>query len=147
MERPSKIQQLYAYAVCLVAVITTLIVLPGLLDAITRRQAPFQSEQYFGGETPAVAETFDAYKLENPGYRFVQRPGTFGERTVFDTLSEEQARQRYELRRDERVAKVRYETSREILTGLVLLAVSLALFIGHWRWLRVLARSSDAPAA
>lgn len=147
MERPSKIQQLYAYAVCLVAVVTTLITLPGMLDALSRRQAPFQSEQFFGGESSVIAETFESHKVVNPGYRYVQRPGTFGERTVYDTLSEEQARQRYELRRAERITKVRHETTRELLSDLVLLGVALALFIGHWRWLRLLARSSDASAA
>ena len=147
MERPSKIQQLYAYAVCLVAVVTTLLTLPGMLEALSQRQAPFQSDQFFGVESSVIAETFELHTVANPSYRFVQRPGTFGEGTVYDTLTEDQARKRYELKRAERVAKVRHETSRELFNDVVLLAVALALFVGHWRWLKVLARSSDASAA
>lgn len=109
MERPSKIQQLYAYAVCLVAVI-------------------------------------ERHKMANPGYRYIQRPGSYGERTVYDTISEEQARQRYEFKRGERLAKVRYETTRELLTDVVLFVVALALFVGHWRWLKSLAKSADISA-
>lgn len=146
MERPSKIQQLYAYAVCLVAVITILVTLPGMLDALVRRQAPFQSDRYVGPDNVMVGESFEAHKSANPGYRYVQRPGTYGERTVYDTISEEQARERYELMRAERLATVRYQTTRELLTDVVLLIVALALFVGHWRWLRSLAKSADISA-
>lgn len=143
MERPSKIQQVYAYAVCLVAVITTLVTLPGMLDALVRRQAPFQSDRFFNGE---IAESFEGHKISDPGYRYVQRAGSFGEQAVYDTISEEQARQRYEYKRAERLANVRSETSRALLTDAVLLAVALALFVGHWRWLKSLAKSADMSA-
>ena len=146
MERPSKIQQLYAYAVCLVAVITILVTLPGMLDALLRRQAPFQGDQYFGPDNAVVAESFEAHKMANPGYRYLQRPGSYGERTVYDTISEGQARERYELMRAERLATVRFQTTRELLTDVALLIVALALFVGHWRWLKSLAKSADISA-
>ena len=136
MERPTRVQQLYGYSVCLVAIITALITFPGIIDSIALRRAPLMAARFGGGESSIIGPTFEAHKLANPGYRYVSRTGGYGDNAVYDTLSEDDARRRYEARREERIATVRYETSRDLVRNVALLLISLGLFVGHWRWLR-----------
>src|SRR5687768_6174791 len=108
MERPTRIQQLYGYSVCLVAIITALITFPGIIDSVASRRAPLMTPRY-GRESGSVEPTFEAHKIANPGYRYVSRSGSYGDNAVYDTLGEDDARRRYESLREERIATVRCE--------------------------------------
>lgn len=62
-----------------------------------------------------------------------------------DTGQEARLRQRYDALVVDRVAMVGYRTSKTFITAGMLLAVSVGLFVLHWRWMRRL--SGSGPAA
>ena len=136
-----RIQQLYGYLVCLVAIVTALIVIPMIVDATTRRSAPLMSDRW--GNDMSDVTSYRRYAIANPNHRFIQRPGP-DETARVDTLTEDQARADFVVLQESRIAAVRYETGRDLLRSWILLVIAAALFTWHWRWVRAFAHADGA---
>jgi hypothetical protein len=136
-----RIQQLYGYLVCLVAIVTGLIVIPMIVDATTQRSAPLMSDRW--GAFNSDLTSYEAYAIANQNHRFIQRPGP-DETARVDTLTEEQARANFAVMQESRIAAVRHQTGRDLLRSWIVLAIAAALFLGHWRWVRAFTRVDGA---
>lgn len=150
MERSTRIQQLYGYSACLVALITVVVTVSSLIDAVTARRDPLRTETYsYGVRGNEVLTSYEAYQIANPGHRLVRTGSTGPNNTAtYDTLSAEAAQARYETLRTEREEQVRFGTSREMLRGSVMLLLAVGIFAAHWTWLRrVMAHEGVSPKA
>lgn len=126
MER-TRIPLIYGYSVCLVTVITILFTVPNLIDNIFRLTNPLQGER---GAQPSLA-SFEAYAATYDRSRSapndVRAPAP---------PTDDQLHRQYEALRQDRIASNRFAALRGLVTGSLLLALALGLFVGHWRWIR-----------
>jgi len=146
MNRSIRIQQLYGYAVCLVAIVTTLVAVSSLITAAMARVEPLRASSNFGYSDTRALSSYEAYVVANPEHRLIRRAtqGIGGE-APYDTLTDQQARSRYQALRSDREAQVRFDSTREMLSNGVLLLMAVALFLWHWNWLRRLTPPAGAP--
>lgn len=140
----SRIQQIYGYAVCLVAIIAMLISVPNLFQAALAHRNPIQAgaERYSG--EPSL-NSFEAYQATyTRGDRGgVQQQGA----AAGDTTSVAGLRRRYEVLRADRIARVSFETEQRMLINALVLVLGALLFATHWRWLSRSVPDEDRPAA
>lgn len=132
---------MYGYAVCLVAIIAILISVPNLFQAGLARLNPIQAGAQQRPDEPSL-NSFEAYQATyaTRGERFgVQQQGT-----VRDTLSTAALRQRYEVLRADRVARVTFSTEEKMAINALVLVLGALLFWTHWRWVNRL--STDEVA-
>ena len=127
VDKPNRVRQWYGYTVCLIAVITGLICMAGVLDNAFDLSNPLGAEGAFGESLTS----FEAYRAtrDRPSYRPDQSARS-------DTLSEATLRTRYEALRADRIARRSFEARKGLISDLILLLIAVALFITHWRWLR-----------
>jgi hypothetical protein len=135
VDRANRVPQLYGYTICLVAVITVLITLPGLVDNFFTLSNPAHGDTRFG--FGASLGSFEAYKAsqnqdEGVGEALADRRA----RPEDPPPSDEELRRRYEALRADQIASNLFEARRSLVSNGILLVLALALFIGHWRWLR-----------
>lgn len=106
MDRTTRIQQLYGYSACLVALVTVVVTVSGLIDALAARSNPLRAESYmYGVRSEEVLTSYEAYVIANPEHRLVRSGRVGPDNTVaYDTLSEAAARARYETLRSDREA-------------------------------------------
>lgn len=128
MERSTWIAQAYGYLVCLIAVITVLITLHGLVDAGFRMASPVEAE--FGYDP--MLTSFEGFRAT----RNEQRPVRPDAASQAPPPSEAELRREYESMRAARLAQSRFQARRSVTTNGLLLVTALVLFGVHWRWLR-----------
>lgn len=128
MERRSWIPQAYGYVVCLIAVVTMLITLNGVVDAGFRMASPLEAEY---GYDPMVS-SFEGFRAT----RAEQRPSRAAGEAVAPAPDEAELRREYESLRAARLAQSRFQARRSVTTNGLLLVTALVLFWVHWRWLR-----------
>lgn len=125
MDRPRLVPQLYGYAVCLVCVITILISSNHLINGLFDTVSPEMSRE--------VTFAIDSYRQRAT----MAPPGPGGEATVVAELVPDSVwRARFEEDRTQRIAMVRYNGLRSVVSATLVLLIATAFFIGHWRWLR-----------
>jgi hypothetical protein len=141
VERPERVPQLYGYTVCLIALIWGLVSAISIVGNALSLSAPELrgSSEYNWGE-PAVT-SFEAFRAT---YDRVRRMGADPRDTRLDSVPEPELRRRYEALRADRIRRARFEARRELITDTLSLAIAVALFAFHWRWLR---RRVGAPSA
>jgi hypothetical protein len=128
MEKPSRVAQLYGYSVCLIALVAILILVPNLIGNLFRLADPLTAGERFG---PALT-SLDAYKATyGRGMSDFSRSGSEQPRP-----SEDELRRQYEALRADRIAQNTADARQGLVTEVIMLAISGALFMGHWRWLR-----------
>ena len=126
VDKPNRVRQWYGYTVCLIAVITGLICMAGVLDHAFDLSNPLAAEGRFGESL----SSFDAYKATR------DRGFPASQRAASDTVSDATLRVRYEAVRADRIAQTTFQARKGLVTDLILLAIAIALFVTHWRWLR-----------
>ena len=140
MERPSRIQQVYGYAVCIVAIITTLIAASNIVEATFARLDPLRAAENRYGADGALS-SFEAYQATS-GAQVAQAgapakgPAAAATSMRTDSSSVDEQRKRYEALRADRVDRMIFDSNVRLAMYGLLLALSLVLFGGHWRWLR-----------
>jgi hypothetical protein len=134
MERPNRVPQLYGYTVCLVALITILITLPGIVDNLFTLSNPAHPDARFG--FGASLGSFEAYKASQRQGRGMAEALAGRDMPVEPSLSEQELRARYEALRADQIASNRFDARRSLVRNGLLLVLALGLFGGHWRWLR-----------
>ncbi len=132
MDQPSRVGQLYGYAVCLIAVLIGVFTVNSLINNAVTLALPGAALQanYF---QPSLT-SFEAY-LATRGQERQTDAGAAATAPRPDTLSPPELRTRYEALRGDRLAREREDALRSLISSAVLLALGIVLFVVHWRWL------------
>jgi len=152
MERTTRIQQLYGYTVCLVAVIVLLIQLSSFIDAFFDRAHPLDNTRVMT-RGPERLSSFEAYRasLRNSPNGPVTTTEN-GKVIRPDTLTDAEMRSQYAAVRADAIESSLNETSKRMVTSALLMILAIVLFGTHWRWLtrtvnvRANAAQTDVPA-
>ncbi|MES2521784.1 MAG: hypothetical protein V4617_03715 [Gemmatimonadota bacterium] len=123
MTQPNRVRQFYGYTVCLVAVVTSLLSINGVVDNAIRLSDPVASASEFSENI----SSFDAWMVTR---------GRYNAETKQDTASAETLRRRYEAVRSSQIAASNFRARRGLITQSIVLAMAIGLFATHWRWLR-----------
>ena len=139
MERPSRIQQVYGYAVCIVAIITTLIATSNIVEATFARLDPLRAAETRYGADGALS-SFEAYQATS-GPQVVQAGAPTKSAAAVpasaDSAGVAEQRKRYEALRADRVDRMIFDSSVRLVEHGLLLLLSLGLFgwhYGHSDW-------------
>jgi hypothetical protein len=138
MEKSRKVgAQIYGYAVCLVAVITFLISITTLVNAILDLGDPLHAGYTHPG-SPSLA-SFENYKMDM--LKSIQQ----GEGTSAASFipEDETLRAMYEAAKNDKIQSIRHDSIKDIMIGGLLMFVCIVLFITHWRWMQKIARSTE----
>ena len=133
-DRPSRVQQLYGYAVCLIAIVTLLVSINGLVNAAFERADPLRAGNRYGVEGSLTS--FEAFRATQRPEAGPGAPQAQPAAAAPDAPSEAELRARYEALRADQIAQVRFQATRSIVSSLLLIVLALGLFVWHWRWLR-----------
>lgn len=140
----SRIAQAYGYAVCLIAVIAMLIGVGNIADAAIERSNPLMADGRYSRADGSLT-SFEAYRASRGWMGAPTREGPDGRPVAGDTMTTEALRARYEALRADQLARVSFGTAQRLVKHGLLVVVALALFVGHWRWLRTRERAEAAP--
>lgn len=132
-EKSRRIQMIYGYAVCLVAVITFLISATSLVYALIDLTDPINAYRTYGKDTPSLA-SFDNYKVDiikatDPAHDL--------------HLDDQTLQSMYESAKGEAIAKVEHQSYRSIIINGLLLLICVVLFATHFIWMRNLSKKTD----
>jgi hypothetical protein len=133
VERPERVPQLYGYTVCLIALIWGLMSVMSIVENALSLSAPELrgvSEYTF---EPSVS-SFEAFRATYDRARRMGAPDA--RETPADSIPENELRRRYEALRADRIERGRFQARRELIMGILSLAIAAGLFAFHWRWLR-----------
>jgi hypothetical protein len=134
VERPERVPQLYGYTVCLIALVVGVASFLSVVEAGLSLTDPASHTEspWTGWSEPSVV-SFEAFRATHDRAREMRvSPGA----PAPEPLTEAELRRRYEGLRADRIARVRAEGRRSLITSGLTLLVSLGLFAWHWRWLR-----------
>lgn len=124
----NRIGRIYAYTVCLAAIITFLLVTAAIVGALYDRANPLRTE--FGGSDALTS--FEAFKAMHGN----ENPVKSKKANSPDTLSDATLREQYAARVSDRIADVQFTTSKSLGTNGMVLLLAVGLFWAHWRWVR-----------
>jgi len=131
MDKPTRIAaQVYGYAVCLVAVITFLVSVTGLVNSVADLGDPLHSG-YTPQGSPSLA-SYENYKMD------VLKSGqadAAGSKAGF-TPDETALKAMYESAKSDKIQKVRHESNKAIMISTIMILISVVLFVTHWRWMQ-----------
>jgi hypothetical protein len=138
VEKANRVQLVYGYSVCVIAVVTVLICASVLVNNVFDLANPIAA----GGAFGSSLSSFEAYQATTQ--RAVSAPPA----TVAqpDTASEATLRKRYDALRADRISRVTFQAWKAIVTSGLLLIISVVLFVLHWRWMRKLGSAAEAAA-
>jgi hypothetical protein len=133
MEKSQKVgAQIYAYSVCIVALITFLISVTTLVNAFIDLQDPLHVFGWApGGPSLASYENYkmDILKSSQKGNESLQASYVPDDQTL---------RAMYEAARADRIQSVKHQSNKSIIVGSLLIFICVILFVTHWRWVRKL---------
>lgn len=130
MEKPNIISKIYGYAVCLVTVITFLICVSDLVNAIIDRGDPLHAG-FYGSNQQALA-SYEIYKVETlKSFKSESDPA---KATLVP--DEKTMHAMYDAARQDKITAEMHRINKSMLVDTLLIVVCIILFITHWRWLR-----------
>ena len=133
MEKSQKVgAQIYGYTVCIVAVITILISIASLVNAVIDLQDPIH-----GGWTPQgmpSLASFENYKMD----MLKSSQNGDGSSKASYVPDDNTLRVMYEAARTDKIQSVKHESNKSITVGGLLIFICIILFATHWRWVRKL---------
>ena len=133
VERPERVPQLYGYTVCLIALIWALASLMSMIgDALSFSAPELRSNSDFVFE-PSVT-SFEAFRTTYDRARQFSSPNPNDAK--LDPVPEPELRRRYDAIRADRILRARFETTRELIIGILSLLIATGVFAFHWRWLK-----------
>jgi hypothetical protein len=135
MEKQNKTgAQIYGYTVCLVAVITFLICVASLVNAITDMGDPLHAGWNQAG-APSLA-SFENYKMD------ILRSLPKGEDSAKGSFipDDQTLRGMYESAKNDKIQQTRFHANQTTIISSLLIAICIVLFITHWRWMRKITR-------
>jgi hypothetical protein len=130
MEKQSKAPLIYGYAVCLVSVITFIIAVANMVNAISDLGDPLYAERNFNN-APSLA-SFENYKMD------LLRSG---EKETSFVPDDETLKSMYESARNDKIRSIKHRANRSVMVSSLLIVICIALFTTHWLWMRRLNKS------
>ena len=131
MPRANRIQQIYGYLVCLIAIITLLVstgqLIGGVLD-LNRPKTIGMSGRY--GD---VGDSYGAYRINQLEKVAAIRKDAD---STIAIPSDSALRVQYDQERNDREVLAHWDTTKTIITSTVMIILAIILFMIHWRWLR-----------
>ena len=132
-EKSQKIQMVYGYAVCLVAVITLLISVTSMVNALMDLTDPMSAYRTNGKDAPSLA-SFENYKVDiikatDPAHEL--------------NLDDPTLRSMYDAAKNDAIAKVKHRSMRSVIVNSLIILICIVLFTTHWIWMRRLSRKTD----
>lgn len=128
MEKKSKAPLVYGYAVCLVAVITFLISIAGIIFAVMDMGDPIYAGNRYN--KPSIA-SFENYKMD------MLKSQSDKETWVPDNAT---LRSMFEAEMTDHIKRVKHDSLRNIYLNGSLIIICIVLFFTHWRWMRKLGK-------
>jgi len=125
MEKKSKAPMIYGYAVCLVAVITFIICIAGLMNAVMNLSDPLHAERDYN-KSPSLA-SFENYKMDIL---------TSSEKEQTFTPDDQTLLAMYEAAKSDKIQSVKHRAMRDIMVNGILIIMCVVLFLTHWLWMR-----------
>ena len=131
-ERSQKIQMIYGYAVCIVAVITFLISVTSVVYALIDLTDPINAHRTYGKDAPSLA-SYENYKIDiiksiDPEHGIV--------------LDDTTLNSMYDAAKQDAIAKVKHNAYRTIIVNSLLLLICIVLFTTHFIWMRKLSKKA-----
>lgn len=131
MEKSQKTgAQIYGYAVCLVAVITFLISVTDLVNAIMDMGDPLHAG-WVSPESPSLA-SYEIYKMDV----LKALPKTEGSAEASYIPDEAGMKAMYEAAKADKIRKTELNARKRMIVGSLLIIICITLFITHWRWMK-----------
>src|SRR6266540_4263387 len=135
MAKINRIAQIYGYAVCLVAIIVTMISVKQIVDATFNLASPLRAEGYGRGGPLTSYSAYRREQLQRSSAPMRTRAGPPAGDSVNAVPSETELRQMFEDERLEQISNVRFRAMRTLITGVLMIIIASTLFFMHWRWL------------
>lgn len=136
MEKSNRFTHIYGYLVCLVAIITFLICITSLINAVIDKSDPLHSG-YGGYNTPDL-NSFEAYKLDL--MKTVQQKDSNQKNILPD---DQTLRKIYEAVRQDKIDKVVFNSNKTIIVSSLIILICFVLFLTHWRLARNSIKQAD----
>ena len=138
MEKSNVMAKIYGYLVCLVAVITFLICITSLVNALIDRGDPMHAERFYGQSTPNLA-SYDTYKMD-----MLKDAKKESDTTKLSFIPDEQTmKAMYEAAKSDRIQSAMHNIKRNITVNIILILVCVVLFGIHWTWMRRLSKKTE----
>lgn len=135
MEKTQRVTQIYGYVVCLVAVVTFLICVASLVNAVIDLGDPLHAGWTPQG-SPSLA-SYDNYKMD-----ILKSAPKDGDGVRAGLIPDEQTlRAMYESAKEDKIQSTRHQSNRTIIVDGLLVVICVGLFVTHWRWMRRLSRA------
>jgi hypothetical protein len=130
MEKTVRVSQIYGYLVCLIAVITFLISITQLVNALIDLSDPIHAG-WTSDKAPCLA-SFQNYKMD------VLKSTTNDDKTVQTAYvpDDKTLHEMYQAAVNDKIALERHRALRSIIFSGLLVIVCVALFVTHWRWMQ-----------
>jgi hypothetical protein len=135
MEKSKVGTQIYAYTICVVAVITFLISVTALVNAVMDLQDPLHAGWVAPGS--ASLASFENYKMDI--LKSTQK-GDEASKEVY-VPDDKTLRAMYEAARADKIQTVRHQSNKSIMVSGLLIVICVLLFGIHWRWARKISRA------
>jgi len=132
-EKSQKIQMVYGYAVCLVAVITFLISITSMVSSLMDLTDPINAYRTYGKDAPSLA-SYENYKIDiirsiDPGHEI--------------ELDDATLMLMYEAAQQDAISKVKHNAYRSVIVSSLVLLICIILFTTHWIWMRKLSKKDS----
>jgi hypothetical protein len=131
MTKGNIISQTYGYIVCLVTVLVFLFNLPNLVKAIIN----ISDIDYARGAPSVLTESYEKWKFDFLKTYFRD----YGDKDMSKIVKVPEKAELMEIFKSEKTAARRsfkVELIQDLIKDILLVFVSLALFLFHWKWLR-----------
>ena len=122
MKKKAKMTQVYGYIICIIAIITILISLGGLITSLIDASDPL----YTWGDTKNLS-SFENFKMNAL---------TSSQNDIKFNPDEATLRIMVEDAKNHKIRRVQHETKKSIIVSSVLIILCVVLFIVHWRWMQ-----------
>jgi len=129
MRKKTKMSQVYGYIVCVIAIITFLIALGGLITSIMDSSEPL----YTWGDTNNLSsfENFKMNALSSSKNDIKFNPDDATLKVMFEDA------------KNHKIKQVQHQTKKSIVVNSILIILSLVLFFVHWRWMQKIEKQED----
>jgi hypothetical protein len=129
MEKSNRFTHIYGYLVCLVAIITFLICITSLINAVIDKTDPLHSG--YGGYNVPDLNSFETYKLDL--MKTIQQKDSNQKNVIPD---DQTLRKIYEATRQDKIDKILFNSNKTIIVSSLIILICFVLFLTHWRLAR-----------
>jgi predicted PurR-regulated permease PerM len=125
------IAQIYGYLICLVAIITFLVAAGFIISELIDRTDPLiATGYYYGSQQPSLA-SFENYKTD------ILRSMTGADASRSQYIPDDKTlHEMYDAAKNDKIHKELHHIKKSIASDCMLIVLSVAFFMIHWRWVR-----------